>query len=231
MARFSRTSGAQYPAPWNSIPTLKKLSTCCFSTKYLSSHVFADDVQVARNCYGWCHRRRWSVQQRNSLTSALHAWPADNAWMPTRQTWLGLTLITHLIKSPTKNFMSIAVDARPSNQDLCILLDSELTLKQNVSNISSSCFHHLRRPIYNNGSIRVQLSPPSLFSPSNYHVSITATHCHPTVRSLYSPFAPVCPKLGSEICIYLILDRVTLFIEHGSDFIGCQLVSEYSLQT
>ena len=46
--------------------------------------------------------------------------------------------------------LSIAVDStiiKPAStvRDLGILLDSELTLKQHISKISSSCFHHLRR--------------------------------------------------------------------------------------
>jgi len=61
--------------------------------------------------------------------------------------WLGTR---HLLKKATENDLTLHLDSGPVHpvsiiHDLGVTLDCELSMKQHVTKVASSCFYHLRR--------------------------------------------------------------------------------------
>jgi len=123
--------------------------TDIFERHHIGHHLFADDkqcyksvapseVDLARDCLRACVAdvRQWCQSRRLQLNSS----KSEIIWLGTRHTLQKIT--------PSNLTLEIGDEVvQPASvvRDLGVLIDQELTLKQHVAKIASSCFYQLRR--------------------------------------------------------------------------------------
>ena len=112
-----------------------------------AGHLFADDVQAF--VHGSPSSQMHLVERIQSLSNSLHSWMASNRlclnasktqfiWFGTPQQLLKIDFVLLLESFPHYSFSSTV-------RDLGVTLDSSLSFKDHISNLTRSSYFHLRR--------------------------------------------------------------------------------------
>ena len=122
-----------------------------FDRHHVKYHLFADDKQVyirVQRCEIAAARRRLTDYHRPTVPQS---WCASRRLQlntsKTELIWFGSQPVLHQ-SSPADRMLSINdVTLQPAGvvRDLGVVLDNQLTMKQHVNCVASSCFFHLRR--------------------------------------------------------------------------------------
>jgi len=125
---------------------------------HLNYHLYADDTQVSLGrCVHWIfigcrhpfHQQMSTAECRRYRTQR---WCSSRRLQPnpskTELTWFGthcslqkITASDHLLQIND----DVVISDKPVVHDLDVLLDSELTMKRHISQVTRNCFHHIRR--------------------------------------------------------------------------------------